>query len=112
MDAENAERLCSELRCPVILIHADRKNNRTFWSAPQLECYERSVSAQRRAKQVTFRIPTQNELPATIEPLVRKITQIEQVLASRVLMTTPVIDYVASIDGHIDQVQSFFGERT
>lgn len=98
----NAVRLCDELHTPVILIHADTKRRRVFWSAPQLDAGTTQLARQRGTKSITLKIPTSNELPETINELIEKIARIERVFASRLVVATPVLDFVASVHGRIE----------
>ena|SRR6202158_2143979 len=100
----NVEYLSSEVRLPVVVIHSDLKNQRTFWYAPQLMSDEtRRLVGQKKRKTITLRIPTANELPATIDKLVETITRVEQVLASRLIISTPSQTFVRAIDQYVDQ---------
>jgi hypothetical protein len=102
----NARYLCHEVRLPVILIHADVKNNRTFWAAPQLMLGELQRSLREHSpKDITLRVPVANVLPNTINKLIETITQVEQILASRVFISTPTTTYVKSVDNHVDEDQ-------
>jgi uncharacterized protein DUF4365 len=102
----NAQYLCNELRVPVLLVHADVKNARTYWGAPQLMIAElQPLLEAKDRKHVSLRVPTSNELPATIVKLVETVTQVEQVLASRLIISTPTGTYVRLIEKHIDQDQ-------
>ncbi len=104
LDTANARRLCTEVRSPTILIHADIASGRTFWSAPQLDLDAiRRLAQGENTGSITVRIPTSNELPGTLERLVEAIGQVEAILASRVVITTPVLDFVESIQGRVDE---------
>jgi len=54
-------------------------------------------------KSVSVRIPVVNELPVTISKLVETIMQVEQVLASRLIISTPASAFVDAIGQHVDQ---------
>lgn len=102
--SQNARYLCHEVRLPVVLIHADITKGGTFWVAPQLladELQHQIEGANR--KEISIRIPTTNELSNTINKLVETITAVEQVLASRLIISTPAADFVASINQHVDE---------
>ncbi|MEW6211056.1 MAG: DUF4365 domain-containing protein [Acidobacteriota bacterium] len=104
IDFPNVKRLCNEIRGPVILIHADCESHQTFWSAPQLDSHLAKTLSAKDQKKVTVRIPASQELPATIADLIKTITQVvEQVLASRILMSTPVTDFVGLVKDHLDE---------
>lgn len=103
LEIPNAEYLCQEVRLPVVVIHADLKHQRTFWYAPQLMSQElqRLIGEKNRAS-ITLRIPTTNEL-LTIDKLVETIIQVEQILASRLIISTPASTFVRSIGEYVDQ---------
>lgn len=103
LEIPNAEYLCREVRLPVVLIHADVKDQRTFWYAPQLISHElQEIIARKNHNSITLRMLTANELPLTIDKLVETITRVEQILASRLIISTPAPTFVASIDQYID----------
>lgn len=102
----NARYLCNEVRLPVVLIHADISNGRTFWLAPQLitnDLLQQIIAPKNKG--ISIRIPTSNELSGTINKLIETITRVEQVLASRLIISTPVLSYVESVTQHIDEDQ-------
>lgn len=102
LNISSAIRLCDELRTPAILIHADTKRRRTFWSAPQVDAGATQLARQRGTKSITLKIPTSNELPETTSDLVDIVAQIERLLATRLVVATPVLDFVASVRGQVD----------
>src|SRR5262249_38600271 len=82
------------------------RNRRTFWSAPQLTQSQILESMQKASVQgLTLKIPITNELPHTIPNLVQTIGQVEQILASRLLLSSPPSHFVSSIDDCIDTDQ-------
>jgi hypothetical protein len=103
LDSGAAIYLCRELTSPVILIHADVEHNKTFWLAPQLDLVTLRKLAEESPKQaITLRIPTANELPDSLARLIAAIEQVETLLATRVIIETPVLDFVSSIHGRVD----------
>lgn len=102
MNPRSAEYLCREVRCAVILVHADVKSKRTFWLAPQLEVGSvKKLLEGGNSGTITLRIPTANELPATIPRLVETVARLERLLATRVVVSAPVPDFISTIKGHI-----------
>lgn len=100
----NAHYLCREVRLPVVLLHADVERKRTFWCAPQLMIPElQRMLAEKDRESISLRIPAANELPLTVNELVETITQVEQVLASRLIISTPARVFVDSISQHVDE---------
>jgi len=78
-----------------------------FWVIPeaalQLDRKLASILTSKRSKNISIRIPTANELPVTIDSLLTTVAQVEQVLASKIVVSTPVTDFIASMEGQIDQ---------
>jgi len=98
----NAEYLCREVRGPVILVHADVNSRRTFWVAPQLDVESmRKLVAGANGEAITIRIPTENDLPATISQLVKTLARVESLLATRVMVSSPIPDFISSAKGQI-----------
>lgn len=104
LDSNSAVYLCRMLRSPVVLIHADVEQKRTFWLAPQLDLDTiQKLAAEPQSGSITLRIPTCNELPGTLLSLLGAVGQIGSLLASRVIIGTPVRDFVASIRDRLDR---------
>jgi hypothetical protein len=106
INTSNATYLCHEVRLPVVLIHADVSNNRIFWLAPQLiiSKLQRQQNKESR-KGISIRIPVINALPDTIDKLIETITKVEQVLASRLIISTPTSNFVSSVNQYVDEEQ-------
>lgn len=102
LNISNALRLADELHTPVILIHADTRQRRNFWSAPQLNVDAAELARKSGNKSITFRIPASNELPGTVSELIEIVVQIERLFASRLIIATPILDFVASVHGRIE----------
>ncbi len=92
---KHASHFSQEVRDPVFVIHADVKNGRTFWYAPQLD---NPVSATDPRENVTLRIPTRNELPATLPDLVWALRRIRIRLGAKTVAESPIFEFVRSID--------------
>lgn len=103
IDISNAKYLCRELRSPVMLIHADVTSGRTFWTAPQLLVSEIQSALDANTSHITLRISTRNELPATLDELIEVVGQVEQVLASRIIIETPAAVFLKSTGESVDQ---------
>ena len=102
ISVHNADYLCRELRSPVILVHADVNSGRTFWSAPQLDVDSiKKLSKGCNSGTITLRIPIANELSATIGQLIESVARVEKLLATRLVVSSPIPDFVSSIKGHI-----------
>lgn len=106
----SAEYLCREVRGQVILVHADVKSKRTFWVAPQLDVESiRKLVEGANGEVITLRIPTENELPATIPQLVKTLARVENLLATRVVVSLPIPDFISSAEGHIPRERMIRG---
>jgi hypothetical protein len=103
IELPNAKYLCRELRSPVILIHADVTSGRTFWAAPQLLAGEIQTALDANSSNVTLRVSTRNELPATLDELIEVVGQVEQVLASRLFIETPSTAFLKATGEGVDQ---------
>jgi len=96
ISVHSADYLCRELRSPVIHVHADVNLGRTFWSAPQLDVGSiKKLSEGCNSGTITLRIPTANELPATIGQLVEGVARVEKLLATRLVVSSPIPDFVS-----------------
>src|SRR5579863_121858 len=101
---DSVKYLCSELRSPVLLIHADLGSGRTFWIGPQLDLAALKKLAEGTQKTtVTLRIPTANELPGSIDALLVSVAQAEEILASRVLISAPALEFAEAVRDRIDE---------
>jgi hypothetical protein len=93
-----ARRITRELRTPVLLIHCDVTSKRTFWCVPQLDVtLVEKLTAAEDENDITVRIPTANSLPETVTALLDAVSRVENVLASRVIVDTPVPNFVESL---------------
>ncbi|MGH9714591.1 MAG: DUF4365 domain-containing protein [Candidatus Acidiferrales bacterium] len=104
LDMAHALHYSSQMNDPVILIHADVKNERTYWCAPQLdEHLGDKIRNQEGQECLSIRIPTRNELPNTIDELIVVIGSIKLLLATRNVVDAPVPEFLASIRNHVDE---------
>ena len=90
---------CDEMREPVLLIHADIKNRRTFWLALQLQ----PPARQARANRVTVRIPVSNELPLTLPEMAAALANIQLRLGAKAVAETPVSTFAEAVKNHPKQ---------
>jgi hypothetical protein len=91
------------------------KSERTFWVAPQLDVGSiTKLSEGSNSGTITIRIPTANELPATIPRLVEAVARVEKLLATRVVVSSPVPDFISSIKSRIprEEVIQGFKDKT
>jgi len=78
LSSAHATHYSAEINDPCLVIHADVMTGRTFWFAPQL-----TTLANKLGESVTFRIPTQNELPHSLPDLGLCVEKIRLKLARR-----------------------------
>jgi hypothetical protein len=95
LSRQHAAHFSTEIRDPVFVVHADVKAGRTFWSAPQLDA---PISATDTRENITVRIPTRNELPATLSDLVTALRRIRIRLGAKTVAESPVSEFTTSID--------------
>jgi len=87
----------------VLLVRADVRNKKTFWTAPQLDSGTlRSLATKSSTRTVTFRIPTKNLLPENVPQL---LDAVGQALSTRSLLSTPVPDFLTSVENRVDKGQ-------
>jgi hypothetical protein len=88
LSIDHARHYVSELRDPLLLIHADVTREALFWCAPQLD---NDLASRLDAQSaVIVRVPTANQLPGTEGFLLQAIEQIYIVLANRTLAASSV----------------------
>lgn len=98
LQVKNAKYLVHEMQTPTVLVHADVQHRRTFWMAPQLD-----VDTAERIKvlddtsSVTFRIPSANALPVSVDALLVAVSRAKIVLAVRAITNTPPVDFVVAL---------------
>jgi hypothetical protein len=101
---ESAAYMCRELHVPVILVHADIAQKKTFWTVAQLDNRAlRSLARLPEQGGVTFRIPTKNHLPDTWAYLLQAVGQAETLLSLRSLLNEPFPSFLNSIEGRVDK---------
>jgi hypothetical protein len=86
-----------ELRVPVVLIHADVKAKKLFWAAPQLEESLRSLADAQSQKKIALRIRTTNELPASIERMLRDVSRTATMIATRAVVSAPIPEFLSGL---------------
>jgi hypothetical protein len=95
---------CKELSDPVILIHADVKTKRTFWLAPQLLHFPDAwLDGSDSGRRAGLTVLTQNELPFTINDLIRTIGQIKLVIGTRAVLEAPTPQFLKVIKDQVDE---------
>lgn len=101
-----ARYLAQELRSPVLLMHADVSIGRTFWYAPQLDRdLVPRLSTGSDLGSLTVRIPTAAEIPSGLKEMLRILSQVETVLASRVIAGAAVPEFAEAIRRGGDRVE-------
>jgi hypothetical protein len=102
LDVKNVRYLLQELHTPTILAHADLGKELTFWCAPQLDTDAAQRIGDRNEGTITFRIPTANVLPESIDALLQAVTRATILLATRALTSAPPVDLVAALRAQPD----------
>lgn len=100
---DHARHYALELRQPILLIHADVAAERLFWHAPQLDQNLRTVLSNTKAKFVTIRIPTKQQLPDGAAELLLTLNTLHLVLAGRELAASDAQSFSESISHFPDQ---------
>jgi Domain of unknown function (DUF4365) len=95
LSRQHAVHFSAEMKDPIFVIHADLVERRTFWYAPQLDT---PVSATDPRDEITIRIPTRNELPATLSDLVVNLQKIRIRIGAKIVAESTASDFVASVD--------------
>jgi hypothetical protein len=106
LDKMHVVHFSTEMRDPVLLIHADVKAKRTFWFAPQLSP---PVSVDDPRSTVSIRIPTENELPRSLSNMTSALREIRVKLGARTMAESPV----TSAEGFVPQsrITELFEEK-
>jgi hypothetical protein len=95
---------CKELTDPVILIHADVKSRRTFWLAPQLMHFPSAwLNGSEPHRKAALNIPVENELPQTLDDLIRTIGQIKLIMGTRTVLDTPIVQFLKDIKQQVNE---------
>lgn len=95
---------CKQLAEPVIVLHADVHSGRSFWIAPQLEKFPSSwIDGSDGHLKVRVDIPLANELPQTVEQLVRTVGRLKLVIGTRAVLEAPVQTFLTDVKGQIDE---------
>lgn len=95
---------CDQLADPVIILHADTCSARTFWLAPQLTRFPPSWTSDPESDaRVVLDIPQLNELPQTIDQLIRTGGRLRLVLGTRVVMKASIPDFLGDIRQTVDE---------
>ncbi len=105
IETGRADYLCEKLLAPAALVVADVEAGTVYWATPQLD--EELVRRVREAaavaqKSVTVRVPTANQLPHTLAPLLNAIADAQILLGTRVVQTSTVPHFVSIAGQHLD----------
>lgn len=90
-----------ELKVPVIVIHADVRGKRLFWTAPQFDEQLRALADPHSKAKVTLRTKTANELPANIERMLREVSRAATMIATRAVIATPIPEFLKGLQSDI-----------
>ncbi|HYM77117.1 MAG TPA: DUF4365 domain-containing protein [Candidatus Dormibacteraeota bacterium] len=87
----------NELKVPVIVIHADVNGKRLFWAAPQFDEQLRRLADPQSEAKVTLRIRTANELPTSIERMLRDVNRVATMIATRTVVSAPIPEFLSGL---------------
>jgi hypothetical protein len=114
IDFPHSRHYSIDIRDPLFIIHADVKTHKTFWHAPQLDRDLRGILLQSNPPStLTIKIPTKNELPASIRSLLTALGQIYMVLGAARAAEAPVADFARVVTelGHQERYAHEFQEK-
>jgi len=103
----NAKYWATELRSPVVVVHADLTSGQSFWALPQLDKMILEFLEQNQAETISIHIPTAHRLSDTPQELLDSLADAETVLATRSISETTVPRFLESIEGRIGKEQVF-----
>ena len=86
-----------ELKVPVIVIHSDVNGKRLFWAAPQFDEQLRRLADPHSEAKVTLRMRTANELPASIERMLRDVSRVATMIATRAVVSAPIPEFLSGL---------------
>jgi hypothetical protein len=91
---DHARHYSEQLRDPIFVLHADVKNKRTCWYAPQLSTGSSVPSSQ---ETVTLKIPVANSLPETLPALLDALNRVRTQLGARALTEASPVEFAKGI---------------
>lgn len=95
---------CKELTDPLILIHADVKAKKTFWLTPQLMHFPKSwLDGSEPERRVSLFVSTANELPHTMDDLIRAVARLKLVTGTRTILSAPLPQFLRDIKEQVDE---------
>ena len=108
---KNARYLIHEMQTPAILVHSDVENGQTYWVAPQLDV-EIAAKAKTLGERgtLTFRVPTANSLPGTVDALLDAVGRSKMLIAARTITDARVVKFVSAL-GEQPRCVPQFGRR-
>lgn len=102
LDGNQARYLARELKVPSVLVHADVRANRLFWTAPQIDSDLVARLQADSTATVTVRIPTANVLPAGHPRLLAVLARIALHLATQEIASAPSTDFLTTFSAGPD----------
>ncbi len=106
LDTKAAQYLSTKLQQPTFLFHADVIRRKIFWDAVQLDQRLLQHLEAKPRRHLTVRIPTSNVLPDNWERFGLELIQSKSIVASRILLSTGVRDFVEAMAGQAKRYQS------
>ena len=104
---DHARHFATEMREPILLIHADVESEKLYWYAPQLDGTLKAEIAKTDAKSVTLRISTCYQLPESAAELLTSLGQIRLVAAIRELTSAPMLGFAEALKHFPNQAALF-----
>lgn len=105
LEMPNARYLVSEMRQPVFVIQADVAEKRLFWAAPQIDSGLLAAIKNPETASCTIRVPTRNELSASVEELIETLGILETVLSARRILEVEPREFVAATASTIESAE-------
>ena len=97
LSVDHARHYALEMRQPVVLIHADVTAEKVYWHFPQLDQSLVTALGSTKAKSVTVRILTCQELPQSAPDLLEGLDDIYLTLANRELVSSSTLCFAESL---------------
>ncbi len=107
LPVDHARHYALQMRQPVFLVHADIASRHLYWHAPQLDEHLKDVLRESHTQFVTVRIPTSQELPATMPTLLQNLEEIFLVLGNRELTSASLSSFTDSLRHFPDQEATY-----
>ena len=103
---DHAIHYAEQLQEPILIIHADVKEKRTFWYSPQLDkTLSAALAKPSRPQAITVRIPSKNELPRTLPEMLLALERVQVLRGALTVKDSPVGLFAETIRKHGNQAE-------